>query len=74
MLINCSAACISSCQLLQVLYSIPGADITNNPSLLATFVLNLIFIFGLLVGVVPVFKFMAMAPSPCKCCTVLACQ
>jgi hypothetical protein len=33
----------------QVLYSIPGADITNNPSLLATFVLNLIFIFGLLV-------------------------
>jgi hypothetical protein len=34
----------------QVLYSIPGADITNNPSLLATFVLNLIFIFGLLVS------------------------
>jgi hypothetical protein len=36
----------------QVLYSIPGADITNNPSLLATFVLNLIFIFGLLVRIV----------------------
>lgn len=33
-----------------MLYSIPGADITNNPSLLATFVLNLIFIFGLLVS------------------------
>jgi hypothetical protein len=40
--------CLSFCA--QVLYSIPGADITNNPSLLATFVLNLIFIFGLLVS------------------------
>jgi hypothetical protein len=33
----------------QVLWSIPGADITNNESLLGTVTLNLIFIFGLLV-------------------------
>lgn len=35
---------------MQILYNIPGSDITNHESLLATFVLNLIFIFGLLVS------------------------
>jgi hypothetical protein len=33
-----------------VLWSIPGADITNNESFLATVMLNVIFVFGLLVS------------------------
>lgn len=41
-----SAACT---HLPQVLYSIPGADITDAPTAGGTLVLNLIFIFGLLV-------------------------
>jgi hypothetical protein len=35
---------------LQVLWSIPGSDVTNSESLLGTVVLNVIFVFGLLVG------------------------
>lgn len=34
----------------QVLYGIPGSDVTNAPNQLATWVLNAIFIFGLMVG------------------------
>lgn len=33
----------------QVLYNVPGSDITSAPTLLATVVLQVIFIFGLLV-------------------------
>jgi hypothetical protein len=35
--------------MLQVLYNVPGSDITSAPTFLGTVVLNLIFIFGLLV-------------------------
>jgi hypothetical protein len=35
---------------LQVLYGIPGSDVTNAPTFWGTVVLNLIFIFGLLVS------------------------
>jgi len=47
-----NSLCPSSplCGLVQVLYSIPGADITNAPTWGGTLVLNLIFIFGLLVS------------------------
>lgn len=38
---------------IQVLYSIPGADITNAPTRAGTVVLNLIFMFGLLVSQPP---------------------
>ena len=47
-------ACLpASCLPAQVLYSIPGADITHAPSRAGTVVLNLIFIFGLLVSSFP---------------------
>jgi hypothetical protein len=38
------------CAPLQVLYGIPGSDVTNAPTFWGTVVLNLIFIFGLLVS------------------------
>lgn len=44
------ASLIAAPPLVQVLYSIPGADVTNLPTFWGTLVLNIIFVFGLLVG------------------------
>jgi hypothetical protein len=45
------------------LYGIPGSDVTNAPTFWGTVVLNLIFIFGLLVGEAAAAAAAAAAPQ-----------